>query len=98
MISAWAPAHLLTLGRTRAVFCSAGETGDDVRRRGFAAHVRDKRGRAHQRQSISAVRSGYDPWMTDVARRLLEDVLALPEDERAHIATELIVSYVSASR
>jgi putative addiction module component (TIGR02574 family) len=30
--------------------------------------------------------------MIDAARKLLDDVLALPEEDRAHIATELIAS------
>jgi putative addiction module component (TIGR02574 family) len=30
--------------------------------------------------------------MTDAARKLLADVLALPEEDRAHIATEVIAS------
>ena len=30
--------------------------------------------------------------MKDAARKLLDDALALPEEDRAHIATELIAS------
>jgi len=32
------------------------------------------------------------PSMTDAARKLLDDVLALAEEERAHIVTEVIAS------